>query len=91
MSKVKSWRSAHAIAESLGVPGFSQHNFNHIALTFWLCAHGPVDTALLWDNPIHFMGATSTFGYTNEQIRANLKERYNKNGVKLLVSAFGAT
>lgn len=38
-----------------------------------------------------FMGAESSLGKTNQEIRASLKKAYNDNGVKVLVSAFGAT
>lgn len=37
------------------------------------------------------MSAESSLGKTNTEIRAALKKAYNDNGVKILVSAFGAT
>ena len=91
INSLSSWSSATAIATSLGVPGYSTHNFNFIALTFWTCINGPLDTAILWNNPVQYMGATTEFGMTNEEIRANLKAKYHSKGIKLVVSAFGAT
>lgn len=37
------------------------------------------------------MGPTAEFGSTNEQIRATIKAKYASKGIKLMVSAFGAT
>lgn len=37
------------------------------------------------------MGSDSVFGKTKEQIQKNLKKKYNEGGVKILISAFGAT
>ena len=91
INRLKSWRNATVIASSLGVPGYSTHSYTHIALTFWLCEGGPVDTAKLWNDPITYLGSTSAFGSNNQEIRSNLKAMYKKNGIKLLVSAFGAT
>ena len=62
---LSTWSSATGIANSLGVPGYSTHNFNYIALTFYLCGSGPADTAILWNDPVTYMGATAEFGSTN--------------------------
>lgn len=91
INRLKSWTNPTVIASSLGVPGYSNHTYTHIALTFWLCDGGPVDTAKLWNDPITYLGPTTVFGFSNQEIRSNLKAMYKKNGVKLLISAFGAT
>ena len=78
------------MAKSIGVPGYSDHEYNFICLTFWTCKNKALDAALLWDNPTHYFG-TQKFGTTDQEIRTNLKKRYKEKGVKLMVSAFGAT
>ncbi len=65
--------------------------YNFVALAFWTYQHGPVDAALLWDDPMKYFGGDNPFGKTKDQVQKFLKEKYNKNGVKILVSAFGAT
>ena len=75
----------------MGVPGYSNHSYNYICFTFWTCGVGSTDTALLWNNISNFFGTTSTFGSTDKDIRTNLKNRYAKAGIKMMVSAFGAT
>ena len=88
------WGSADAIVSSLGVPDHSSsHSFNYIALTFLLCGRVELaaDTALLWKNPIAYMGPTAKYGSTNDDIRTYLKGKYASKNIKLMVSAFGAT
>jgi hypothetical protein len=89
-NRVADWSSAAGIAASMGVPGYAKNtSYNFICLTFWTCASGPTDTALVWNNPIAYMG--TTFGSTNAIIRSTLKALYANAGIKLMVSAFGAT
>lgn len=91
INKILDWSSGSAIATSMGVPGFaSSHLYNYMAFTFWTYSGGALDAALVWMNPLKYIGG-SKFGTTNEQIRANIKKLYNDKGIKLLVSAFGAT
>jgi chitinase len=75
----------------MGVPGYSNHTYNYICLTFWTCGSGPTDTALLWNNPSSYIGTSSSFGSNDNEIRTNIKSLYNNAGIKLMVSAFGAT
>lgn len=49
-----------------------------------------MDAALLWNNSLTYFGA-GTFGSTSAAIRASIKQIFNSNGIKLMVSAFGAT
>ena len=73
----------------MGVPGYSDTNdYNYVALSFWLVS-GPADVALVWSNPSRFMG--DAFGTTDKAIQTFLKKKFTDAGVKLLVSAFGAT
>ena len=37
------------------------------------------------------MGADSGLGKTNSEIQKNIRKKYNDGGVKILISAFGAT
>lgn len=74
----------------MGVPGYAPpHKYNYICLTFW-SSKGPLDVALAWNQSLTYFGA-SVFGSTSSQIRASIKQLYNNNGIKLMVSAFGAT
>ena len=77
----------------MGVPGYSNHNFNYILLTFFLCGASPDprDAALVWDKPLTYMGSSADFGNTDEAIRTKLLELYHSKGIKVLVSVFGAT
>ena len=71
-------------------------DYNTILLAFWIPnqdgTSNPVDAAIVWAEPERFFNIqNSQFGTTPEQIRANLVNEYHKNGVKILVSAFGGT
>jgi hypothetical protein len=89
-NRVADWSSAAGIAASMGVPGYAKNtSYNFICLTFYTCSGGPTDTALVWSNPIAYMG--TTFGSTNAIIRSTLKTLYANAGIKLMVSAFGST
>lgn len=88
---IKDWSSAQGIAKSIGLPGYApSHNYNYICLTFWTAQFGPLDAALLWNNSLSYFGS-ATFGTTSAAIRANIRQIFNSNGIKLMVSAFGAT
>ena len=65
INKVSDWSSPEGLAKSIGVPGYSQHSYNYIVLTFWTCGGGAVDAALLWENPTQYFG-TQVFGSTND-------------------------
>lgn len=91
INSIRDWSSAQGIAKSIGLPGYAPaHNYNYVCLTFWTAQLGPLDAALLWNNSLAYFGA-GTFGSTSAAIRANIKQIFNSNGVKLMVSAFGAT
>ena len=45
----------------------------------------------LWTDAYRNFGPESSFGKSNDEIQKNLKKRYNDAGVKIMVSAFGAT
>ncbi len=91
INTLRDWSSPQGIARSMGVPGYAPaHKYNYICLTFWTYGGGPLDIAKMWNNPTTYIGK-STFGATDVEIRTNLKKIYNDNGIKLMVSAFGAT
>ena len=76
----------------MGVPGFAKDTiYNFIALAFWTHGAGALDVAGVWGNPLMYFGGPTQFGSTNDEIQKNLKKRYNDKGMKILVSAFGAT
>lgn len=73
------------------MPGYATSTiYNYVALAFW-SSSGPLDIVNIWADPVKFFGPDSVFGSTKDQIQKNLKKKYNDNGVKILISAFGAT
>ena len=91
VNSIKDWSSAKGIAKSIGLPGYAPtHKYNYVCLTFWTAQLGPLDAALLWNNSLTYFGS-GTFGSTSADIRKKIKEVFNSNGIKLMVSAFGAT
>ena len=91
INTIKQWWPPTAIAAGMGVPGYAQSTiYNHIALTFWGC-NSEMDIVKIWSNPTIYMGFDSEFGSTDGEIQKNLKKKYNDGGVKIMISAFGAT
>jgi hypothetical protein len=58
-------------------------------LAFWSCAGEPMDIALLWKN-LGDYGITG-FGGNTQEIQKNIMQKYHAHGIKVIVSAFGAT
>jgi hypothetical protein len=92
IDRFSQWWPPAAIAQGLAVPGYTTTTlpFNYIALAFWTYAGGPVDAALVWSNPLYYFGA-GDLGNSSDEIQRTLKANYSNAGIKLLVSAFGAT
>lgn len=67
IDKINVWWPASAIAEGLGVPGYSKDDqYNVINLAFML-SDKAADTALIWEDPLLYFGATTCpFGKTKE-------------------------
>jgi len=52
----KWWPPADTLAQ-MAVPGYSvPHSYNYVALSFWTCEKGTIDTAKMWDEPIKYFG-----------------------------------
>lgn len=91
IDKLNQWWPPEKIAAGMGVPGYATPTiYNYIALAFW-SSSGPLDIVNIWADPVKFFGGDSVFGSTKDQIQKNLKKKYNDAGVKILISAFGAT
>ena len=89
VDQITAWWPPQTMAHDMAVPGYATpHNYNYVALAFWLST-GPTDIALLWSDPITYMG--TEFGSTTQEVQAFLKQKYTDAGIKLLVSAFGST
>lgn len=89
---LNSWWPPEAIAASIGVPPYSHsYAYNIINLAFWTTNQGPVDAALLWCNAITYVSPDNPWGNTTQQIQQAWINLYHQYGVKVLVSAFGAT
>lgn len=92
VDRLNQWWPPEKIAAGIGVPGYGTDTiYNYIALAFWSYSTGPLDIVNIWADPVKYFGADSVFGSTKDQIQKNLKKKYNDNGVKILISAFGAT
>ena len=91
VDRMNQWWPPEKIAAGMGVPGYASSTiYNFIALAFW-SSSGPLDIVNIWAEPLKYFGADSGFGSTNDEIQKFLKKKYNDGGVKILISAFGAT
>lgn len=59
-------------------------------MAFWLST-GPVDSAEVWSNAIHYTTDDNPWGNTTQAIQSHWIRQYHASGMKILVSAFGAT
>lgn len=93
LDKITSWWPPTAIAASLGVPGYAKYpnQYTHLYLSFWTSNSGPVDAALVWSDALKYFSSQNPWGNTTDAIQKALKQKYNAAGIKLMVSAFGAT
>lgn len=90
VNRILDWSSGPGVAKSMGVPGYAPpHKYNYICFAFWTYFNGPLDVALVWNNSLTYFG--NTFGSTDADVRSKIKKIYNDNGIRILVSAFGAT
>jgi len=88
---INSWWPPTAIAAGIGVPGYAQNtSFNVINLAFWLNS-GSADAALLWANAYTYVSSDNPWGTSNSAVQAAWRQRYHSAGIKIMVSAFGAT
>ena len=85
------WWPPTSMAADLGVPGYAANTaYNVIILAFWLST-GPADVAAVWADPLKFFSTENPWGQTNDQIQKTLVAAYHSKGIKVLISAFGAT
>ena len=76
----------------MGVPGYATSTiYNYVAFAFWSYTQGPLDIISIWADPVKYFGDSSGFGTTKDEIQKFLKKKYNDGGVKVMISAFGAT
>jgi hypothetical protein len=88
VDSLTSWWGDSMLA-SMGVPGYAvSNNYNYFAFSFWTYGAGPVDVALAWSQPSVYM---PWLGTNKSQIQTTIKNAYNANNKKLMVSAFGST
>jgi hypothetical protein len=50
-----------------------------------------LDAVSIWADPLKYFGGESPFGKDKASIQKNLKAKYNEKGIKIMISAFGAT
>ena len=91
VNKVTSWWG-DGILKGLGVPGYADSlasDYNIIMLAFWFCGGAPMDVALLWQNIGDY--GVGGLGANSKEIQAAIRKKFNDNGIKVIISAFGAT
>ena len=93
---VNDWTD-NGILKGLGIPGYADSqpsDYNYIMLAFWFCGAEPLDMALYWqkfDKHTNLTQSRFGLGSTTQEIQKNIRKKYNDAGIKILVSAFGAT
>jgi len=91
LDAINQWWPPTAIAAGMGVPGYAHNtSFNIINLSFWLNS-GSADAALLWANAYTYVSSDNPWGNSNQAVQAAWVQRYHSAGIKIMVSAFGAT
>jgi chitinase len=91
LDAINSWWPPTAIAAAMGVPGYAHNtSFNIINLSFWLNS-GSADAALLWANVYTYVSSDNPWGSSNQAVQQAWVQRYHSAGIKIMVSAFGAT
>jgi hypothetical protein len=91
IDKINQWWPPEKIAAGIGVPGYADSTiYNFIVLAFW-SSSTPLDIVNIWADPLHYFGNDNPWGSTKDEVQKALKKKYNDNGVKIMVSAFGAT
>jgi len=87
------YTSGDDIVKGWGLPGYAPpHIYNYLGFTFWTCASGASESDAplkVWRDASMYFGDNSRFGKDTEQIQKNIKNIYNQNGIKILVTAFG--
>ena len=80
------------IAKGWGVPGYAgPHDYNYILLAFWSCSGTHYDMAAIWARALDFFDTGNSFGPDTPSIQKAIRKIYNDKGIKILISAFGAT
>ena len=89
---ITDYYGATLVPTALGVPGFTAGNvYNYVAHTFWTYPNTPLSASGIWSDIATHMKGVFPYGNTTPDIQATLKKNFTNAGVKLLVSAFGAT
>lgn len=89
---ITDYYGADLVPTALGVPGFTAGNvYNYVAHTFWTYPNTPLSASSIWSDIYTHMKGVYPYGNSIAEIQATLKQNFTNAGVKLLVSAFGAT
>jgi len=94
---VNDWTD-NGILKGLGIPGYADSqpsDYNYVMLAFWFCdGNKALDMALYWQKFSEHTNLTQSrfgLGSSTQAIQKVLKKKFNDAGIKILVSAFGAT
>jgi len=88
VDKLLSW-STEGILKGIALPGYATEDYNYIMLAFWSCVGPPMDIAYLWTNIGDYY--LSGLGSTTAEVQKNLRAKYHQHGIRIIISAFGAT
>ena len=92
IDRINGWWPPEAIVANIGLPGYAKPSiYNFVAFAFWSYSSGALDIVNIWADPMKYFGGPSQFGSSNDQVQKNLKKAYNDAGIKVMISAFGAT
>jgi len=86
---IKTWWGCNVL-DAIGMPKSPTTGANVIALSFWTTRAGAEDALAIWTNLPKYVPNNCGFGSSNSEMQSNIINNYHKNGVKLIVSAFGA-
>ena len=91
IDKVTQWWPPEAIAAGMALPGYAADtDYNVINLAFWT-RDGPADLAIVWADLYTYVSADNPWGNSTAEVQAAWRKLYNDAGIRIVVSAFGAT
>lgn len=92
INQISSWWPPTSIVKDIGLPGYaSKTAYNILNLAFWLKNGGAVDVGAIWADPLKYFSVDNPWGKSIQQIQQSLIKIYHSQGIKVLISAFGAT
>ena len=90
VNRIASHENDAALLKSMAVPvNSSIPGYSHISFSSWTYRSGPQGSLLFWVSPDTFLTSAYQAGRTKGELRTALKQKYHKEGVKVLAHVFG--